>query len=124
MDLRVILVLGTIVIELQEVEHWEIRQPVLNEENSFALAHNGNLPSVKTLENFLSSVSMLKNNRSDSELIADAISYYLKQGLSLPDGVVKVYPLLTGAFALTMMDKDTLVAVRDSYGMRPLSFGN
>ena len=101
----------------------EHAQPVLNEENTFALAHNGNLPSVKALENFLSSVNMLKSNRSDSELITDAIAYYLKQGLKLPDAVTKVYPLLTGAFALTMMDKDTLVAVRDSYGMRPLSFG-
>ena len=30
-------------------------QPVVNNNASFALAHNGNLPSVKTLENFLSS---------------------------------------------------------------------
>src|SRR3990167_4588293 len=30
-------------------------QPVLNKENTFALAHNGNLPSVKSLEGFLTS---------------------------------------------------------------------
>ena len=98
-------------------------QPTLNSDNSFALAHNGNLPSVKALEEFLSKEGVLKNDRSDSELIADAIDFYLKKDLSLPEAVKKVFPLLTGAFALTMMTKDTLVAVRDAYGMRPLSLG-
>jgi amidophosphoribosyltransferase len=30
---------------------------------------------------------------------------------------------MTGAFAITMMTKDTLVAIRDSHGMRPLALG-
>ncbi len=98
-------------------------QPVMDEENGFALAHNGNLPSVKALENFLSKEGALKENRSDSELIADAISLYLARGKSLPEAVKEVFPLLTGAFSLVMMTKDTLVGVRDKYGMRPLSLG-
>jgi len=98
-------------------------QPVVNPTESFALAHNGNLPSVKALEDFLNSKNVLKNNRSDSELIADAIDYHLNQGLNLPESVQNVFPLMTGAFALVMMTKDTLVAVRDSYGMRPLVLG-
>ena len=98
-------------------------QPVLNDTNDFALAHNGNLPSVKTLEEFLKKEKALKNDRSDSELITDAIDVYLRKGLSLPEAVEKVFPLLTGAFALVMMNKDTLVAVRDQFGMRPLCFG-
>jgi amidophosphoribosyltransferase len=102
----------------------EHAQPVLNKDTTFALAHNGNLPSVKALEELLSSHNILEKNRSDSELIADAIDFYLKQELSLPEAVKKVFPLLTGAFALTMMTKDTLVAVRDRYGMRPLSLGS
>ncbi len=98
-------------------------QPVVNEEETFALSHNGNLPSVKALEKFLSSNNALKKNRSDSELIADAINFQMKNGSSLPDAVKKIFPLLTGAFALAMMTKDALVAVRDKYGMRPLSLG-
>lgn len=98
-------------------------QPVLNADNTFALAHNGNLPSVKMLEKFLSSKKILKKDRSDSELIADAINFYIKKGEPLPRAVEKVFPLMTGAFSLVMMDKNTLVAVRDSYGMRPLSLG-
>ena len=99
-------------------------QPVLNESETFALAHNGNLPSVAALENFLRSESVLKEDRNDSELITDAIDVYLKKGLPLESAVEKVYPFLTGAFSLVMMTKDTLVAVRDQYGMRPLCMGS
>lgn len=98
-------------------------QPIVNKAASFALAHNGNLPSVKALEKFLSSKKALKKDRIDSELIADAVDFYIKGGDSIPEAVKKVFPLLTGAFSLVMMDKDTLVAVRDSYGMRPMVLG-
>jgi len=99
-------------------------QPVVNKEESFALAHNGNLPSVRALQEFLKSKGTLKSNRNDSELITDAIDFYLKEGKSLGDAVKEVFPLITGAFSLVMMTNDTLVAVRDTYGMRPLSLGS
>ncbi|MES2023629.1 MAG: amidophosphoribosyltransferase [Patescibacteria group bacterium] len=98
-------------------------QPVLDENNYFALAHNGNLPSVKALQEFLSSKNILKKGRTDSELIADAISFYLSQGLTLSEAVTKVFPLLTGSFSITMMDKNNMVAIRDAYGMRPMVLG-
>ncbi|MEK9181417.1 MAG: amidophosphoribosyltransferase [Patescibacteria group bacterium] len=99
-------------------------QPVVNTNASFALAHNGNLPSVKALEEFLFSKKALQKNRMDSELIADAVHFHLQNGNSISVAVKKVFPLITGAFSLVMMDKDTLVAVRDVYGMRPLSLGS
>ena len=98
-------------------------QPVINFKHTFALAHNGNLPSVRTLEKFLADKKILQKNRTDSELIADAIDFYLQKGEKLATAVKKVFPLLTGAFSLVMMDKDNLVAVRDTYGMRPLVLG-
>ncbi len=98
-------------------------QPVINNKNSFALAHNGNLPSVKTLESFLKQNKVFKRNRSDSELIADAIDFYIKKGETLEKATEKVYPLITGAFSIVMMDKNNLVAIRDQYGMRPLALG-
>lgn len=98
-------------------------QPVINKTQSFALAHNGNLPSVQSLQDFLSLERSLNTDCSDSELMADAINVYLKKGISLEKAVEKVFPLMTGAFSLVMMDKNTLVAVRDAYGMRPLCLG-
>ncbi|MEI7709177.1 MAG: amidophosphoribosyltransferase [bacterium] len=98
-------------------------QPVINIERTFALAHNGNLPSVTSLEKFLASKKALQKNRMDSELVTDTIDYYIKNGDSIEDSVKKAFPLITGAFSLVMMDKDNLVAVRDSFGMRPLALG-
>ncbi len=102
-------------------------QPVIKKnaknEATFALAHNGNIPSVKDLEQFLTSKNIFEKDRSDSELVADAIDFLIKDGNSMVESVKKVFPLITGAFALVMMDKDTLIAVRDSYGMRPLTLG-
>ena len=99
-------------------------QPVVDEEGTFALAHNGNLPSVAALENFLKSKNISIENRSDSELIFDAIKFYLKEGKDLKDAVKEVYPLITGAFSIVMMTKDTLVAMKDAHGMRPLCLGS
>jgi amidophosphoribosyltransferase len=98
-------------------------QPIVNNSKTFALAHNGNLPSVKHLEKFLLENKALKKNRSDSELIADAIDFYIKKSFSLSSAVEKVFPLITGAFSIVMMNRNTLVAIRDTYGMRPLVLG-
>jgi len=98
-------------------------QPVINKKETFALAHNGNLPSVRSLEDFLASKKALQKNRSDSELVTDAIEYYIKEGNSIEEALKKAYPLMTGAFSIVMMDKNHLVAVRDTFGMRPLALG-
>ncbi len=88
-----------------------------------ALAHNGNLPSVTSLLEFLGEKGIPTEGKSDSELMAEAIGYYFDQGKTLPEAVAAAFPLFTGAFSLLVMTKDTLVAVRDSCGIRPLSIG-
>src|SRR3989344_8311916 len=100
----------------------EHAQPiVLN--NSFALAHNGNLPSVMALEEFLKANNALQADRNDSELIADCIDFYLEKGETLEDAVAKVFPLISGSFSLVVMTRDKVACVRDSFGMRPLCLG-
>jgi amidophosphoribosyltransferase len=98
-------------------------QPIIPGRKSLAFAHNGNLPSTKALEAFLTSKGMPIHDRNDSEMMADAIDYYYARGASLADAVEQAYPLFTGAFSCVVMDKDTLVAFRDSAGLRPLSIG-
>ena len=105
-----------------EGSHIKHAQPIVIN-NDVALAHNGNLPSVKALKEFLEAKDISTDDCSDSELMAKALSYYLQHGLSIKDSVIKCYPLFTGAFCLTILTKDTLVAVRDTYGIRPLSMG-
>ena len=96
-------------------------QPVIVKNGLLSLAHNGNLPSVKKLKEFLEGKDIGTEGHSDSELMAKALGYYLEHGESLKDAVIKSWPLFTGAFCLTVLTKDTLVAVRDAFGIRPLS---
>src|SRR3989344_4576419 len=98
-------------------------QPVIVGEHFLALAHNGNLPSVAALQSFLAARNIITAGRNDSELMADAIYWYMQQGDSLPAATEKAFPLFTGAFCLLVMTKDTLVAVRDECGIRPFSLG-
>jgi amidophosphoribosyltransferase len=103
------------------IEH---NQPVIGNDNLFALAHNGNLPSTAKLEEFLKKKGISHNHLNDSGMMAQAIKYYFVKGNSLEDSVKKAYPLFTGAFSLLVMDKEKIIAVRDSFGIRPLSLGS
>ena len=98
-------------------------QPVLRHDQQLALAHNGNLPESKKLEQFLRRVGVSTSKSNDSEMMADAIRYYVVKGLSLDQAIKKAYPLFTGAFSTIVMTKDTLIAVRDRCGVRPLVMG-
>jgi len=87
------------------------------------LAHNGNLPNTEALLKFCADHGLATEGFNDSELMYQAVSYYVHKGDSLAEAVKKSFPLFTGAFSLIAMTKDTLVAVRDGYGIRPLSLG-
>lgn len=98
-------------------------QPVFSEGDNVALVHNGNLPIVKKLKKFLKDKEISTNGLNDSELMQSVIQYYLKQGITLEQAVKLSYPLFTGAFCLLVMTKDKVIALRDSYGIRPFSLG-
>ncbi len=106
-----------------KIEH---AQPVierLKNKQIIALAHNGNLPSVKKLQEFFKEKDILVDGLNDSEMIAKAVAFYMGQDLSLEESVKKAYPLFTGVFCLLIMEKGKIIAVRDSFGIRPLSLG-
>ena len=98
-------------------------QPVWNTDNTLALAHNGNLPSTVLLEKFLNEKDIVTLDFSDSRMMAEAIGWHKKEGNSLFEAVQLAYPLFTGAFSFLVMTEDSIVAGRDSKGMRPLSIG-
>lgn len=98
-------------------------QPVFGKDNLLALAHNGNLPSVDKLKGFLTNVNVKVSGLNDSELMYEAIRYYLKKGLKLEKAIEKSFPLFTGVFCLIVMTPKKIAAVRDKFGVRPLSIG-
>ncbi len=100
------------------VEH---AQPFISSDQSIALAHNGNLPSTELLKEFLLSKGISSEHHSDSCLMKMAIHWFMKQGESFENAVRQSYPLFTGSFSALVSTKDTLIAIRDSHGIRPLS---
>ncbi|OGL34484.1 amidophosphoribosyltransferase [Candidatus Saccharibacteria bacterium RIFCSPHIGHO2_12_FULL_47_16b] len=98
-------------------------QPFVDYENGFAFAHNGNLPIWDKLEKFLQSRGVSTAKLNDSGMMSAAIGQYMDDGLDLLEAVIKAYPLFEGAFSAVMMDKNRLIAFRDSRGIRPLSIG-
>lgn len=98
-------------------------QPVTDSDNLLVAAHNGNLPRLEKLQTFLSERNINIKDFNDTEHIHAAIKWFLQQNETLADAIKKTFPLLTGAFSLLVMTKDEIAAVRDSYGIRPLSIG-
>lgn len=112
-----------------KVADCEHAQPIIRRNRSkrteinFALVHNGNIPSIVALQEFLDDKGIEFSHLNDSELMATAINYYVNNGLALVEAVEAAFPLFTGVFSLLVMDKDSLIAVRDKCGVRPLSLG-
>ncbi|MBI2632940.1 MAG: amidophosphoribosyltransferase [Parcubacteria group bacterium] len=91
--------------------------------DEFAFAHNGNLPSVAALVDFLSVRNIATEGLNDSELMAQAIVWYCANGLSFEDAVAQSYSLFTGSFSFIALYRNTMIAARDECGIRPLSIG-
>src|SRR3989338_6832181 len=91
--------------------HIDHAQPTIVGDWSIALAHNGNLPSTVALEKFLRGKNIETEKLSDSGMIAHAISVLAKEGASIEDAIKEAYPLMTGAFSILVMSKDSLIAI-------------
>jgi amidophosphoribosyltransferase len=98
-------------------------QPTVVEDVGIALAHNGNLPSTTLLAQFLARNNISHKNLSDSEMIVEALAVHVRKGVTLEHAIREVYPLMTGAFSILIMDRDNVIAIRDTHGIRPLSIG-
>ncbi len=98
-------------------------QPIVQRQAGVALAHNGNLPLMEKLEEFLHTRGVSTETLNDSDMMAQAIACYKQDGLNIKDAVIQAYPLFQGAFSVVAMTMDTLIAFRDPCGIRPLSIG-
>jgi amidophosphoribosyltransferase len=99
-------------------------QPIVDHGAGFALAHNGNLPTTDALEKFLKRHRVAHDGLNDTELMAAAIGFYIRQGQTLAAAIESAWPLFTGVFSCVAIDKSSVVAFRDECGIRPLSLGS
>ena len=86
-----------------------------------ALAHNGNLTNTRQLREELIRDNAVFQTSIDSEVMALLINKY-SDG-DIVQGVIKACERFRGSFALVVMAADKLIAVRDSFGIRPLVLG-
>ncbi len=103
----------------------EYAHPVEVKDKTMTLVHNGNLPSVTLLMEFLKDKGADKDftvsNPSDSMIITHAIHMLVKEGKTIEKAIEEIFPLMTGSFSILIMTKDKLIALRDQFGIRPLS---
>lgn len=88
---------------------------------SISLAHNGNLVNASTIREMLEDEGVVFQTSTDSEVVANLMARYHKTGVE--KSIKKVMGLLKGAYALTIMTDNKLIAVRDPHGLRPLCIG-
>jgi amidophosphoribosyltransferase len=86
-----------------------------------AVAHNGNLTNAMTLRKQLIDIGCLFQSTSDTETIVHLIA--LSKQNSVEDRLVDALTRVEGAYSLVVLAHDTLIGVRDPYGVRPLVMG-
>ena len=98
-------------------------QPFFADTNAggIGVAHNGNLTNAITLRKKLVKEGAIFYTTSDTETIVQLIAKS-KRNKTL-DKIVDALFQVQGGYALVMMTQNTLIGVRDPYGIRPLVIG-
>ncbi|HEY4687252.1 MAG TPA: amidophosphoribosyltransferase [Candidatus Subteraquimicrobiales bacterium] len=102
---------------------WKNSQPIhrSSAKGSIALSHNGNLTNAYDLKKELQKNGSRFESTVDSEVIAGLIAEHYET--SVEEAVKQACPKLKGAYSLVILSENSLMAVRDPYGIRPLCLG-
>ncbi|MDC0043417.1 amidophosphoribosyltransferase [Candidatus Pelagibacter sp.] len=98
-------------------------QPFFADTNAggIGVAHNGNLTNAITLRNNLVEDGAIFYTTSDTETIVQLIAKS-KRNKTI-DKVIDALFQIQGGYALVMLTQNTLIGVRDPFGIRPLVIG-
>ena len=86
-----------------------------------AIAHNGNLTNALTLRERLETEGAIFQSTTDTEVIVHLIARSRQP--ELIDSVIEALTECKGAFSVLFLTPESLIAVRDPYGFRPLTLG-
>jgi amidophosphoribosyltransferase len=86
-----------------------------------AVAHNGNLVNTIDLRNKLEEKGAIFQTTMDSEIVIHLMARTMDMGLA--KAIKKSFACIRGAYSLLLMTSDTMIAVRDPNGFRPLCLG-
>ena len=98
-------------------------QPFFADTNAggIGVAHNGNLTNSIALRNKLVEDGAIFYTTSDTETIVQLIAKS-KRPKTIDKGIDAIFQI-QGGYALVMLTQNTLIGVRDPYGIRPLVIG-
>jgi len=94
---------------------------VTHKGNTLAVAHNGNLVNSITMRNDLEDQGSIFQTSMDSEVVLHLMAKSAHLGLE--GALKKTFSSLKGAYSMLLMTADTMIAIRDPDGFRPLCLG-
>ncbi|HET6452147.1 MAG TPA: amidophosphoribosyltransferase [Spirochaetia bacterium] len=86
-----------------------------------ALAHNGNISNSLALERRLVEEGSIFQSTSDTELLLHLIARSRRP--TFREALIECLGMIEGAWCFLLLHEDTMYAVRDPYGFRPLVMG-
>lgn len=103
---------------------WQNIQPFVANfaDNSFAIAHNGNLINAVEIRKDLEKSGAIFCSTSDTEVILHLIARVMDVDDLAEKVRLGLHPV-RGAYSLVVLNHEQLIAVRDPAGVRPLSLG-
>jgi len=98
-------------------------QPILIDcvHGQVGICHNGNIVNATEVRDRLVRAGSIFQTNSDTEVVLHL--YARSQAGSVEDALVESVTQLTGAFSFALITKDSMIAVRDPHGFRPLALG-
>jgi amidophosphoribosyltransferase len=88
---------------------------------SIAVAHNGNLTNARELREHLEARGSIFVSNSDTEVIVHLIAGSTQRAVQ--DRISETMAHTRGAYSLVFLTEESLVAIRDPHGFRPLCLG-
>lgn len=90
--------------------------------HTLTVAHNGNLVNSIALHHRLEDEGSIFQTSMDSEIVLHLLARQLAHH-DLPEAIGRAFAAISGAYSLLLMTKDSMIAVRDPNGFRPLCLG-
>jgi amidophosphoribosyltransferase len=86
-----------------------------------SVAHNGNLVNSIAIRQQLEEQGSIFQTTMDSEIVIHLLARNMDKGLH--EAIKRTFACIQGAYSLLLMTPDTMIAVRDPNGFRPLCLG-
>lgn len=102
---------------------WKNSQPLFRtfKNQSFAIAHNGNLINAEALRNEQIKKGAKLETFTDTEIFASLIETSQKE--TIEEAVEEAVSKVKGSYSIVILTKDEIIGLRDPNGFRPMALG-